>query len=874
MVLAFSSTGQSINLRNTNKHYFPKRTPVLAPEEQYFDPNIENLNEHLQPFKGCLIRIQNPQNINIPVTKVSIMLSNQYYKKPSRLPVQTAETPKSRHRDHGVHTANCTSEFIQSEISSGIINTKTCLSIKFTTFSMQSKPWNCEVNIGIFVPFKYLISHVDSWYKPQIWDRKHESFVNSSKQIIPSSIPTVNINLLHYENLANWTKDSVAGKWMEQSVFPNYLIDRFRIDNNRRSKLVMAIDIHILMLVSNCTQRNRFWNVCNVTKISAINTDFEGRTVPDEIMIHKPFVYETDIELSALSSSIFNSTNLFFPSRQQQLAISPIAQQPGDGTFQLYLEMCRSHKNFLELRGNSKMDDRFSLVLLHILESVVQNYSYKFPQTDRISCIKGKRTSTTEDLKPKIYMTVTRQHTSHNFEFALIKMVDTLNVPAFVSCGKARMSGFAFVELFNVFHSTVWGFVLLSNLVLASSSYLMSNFSPKSDSNTSRRLETFFSIVKQVIKPLLEQGDPFKSVLLAETRLRVSIGAYLLVGIVLSSAYKNTNVYNMILPRQPVPYENMSELVQDEFTIYSRGKLERKEPDPLVRKIMMHSRPKANDIRYDSTLNYVKDNSVPMVLNFQIVSEIQSFMNKIVGNSEKNQSEKEIELNNLLEANVRLIPGLDLIVQSAYEQLWPVNKPIIRNNDWKQFVIEAEHFINIQQRIALTKLIDECNNTALIVPRVEANRLARHAQNKYFGSVHVGKESYYGWDYLIHFIGHVPPFVITGMEAMRWNGVAEKLVEFAAASYKPLPFVPIDPTGATMQGNVAVIFVILMGGLVIAMLAFSIEFHRSVYKFLREVVKSIRIGLIWFFSYITTSLRRTKVEAFNVKDILGELSPE
>ncbi|CAL8128381.1 unnamed protein product [Orchesella dallaii] len=630
MVLAFSSTGQSINLRSTNKHYFPKRTLVLVPEEQYFDPNIENLNEHLQPFKECLIRIQNPQNINIPATKVSIMLSNQYYTKPSRLPVQAAEKPKSRHRDHGVHTANCTSEFFQSEIKSGAINTETCLSIKFTTFSMQSKPWNCEVNIGIFAPFKYLISHVDSWYKPQIWDRKHAQFVNSSKQIIPSSIPTFNINLLHYENLANWTKDRVGGKWIEQSVFPKYLIDRFRIDNNRRSKLYMAIDIHILMLVSNCTQRNRFWNVCNVTKISAINTDFEGRrdydfTVPGEIIImHKTSVFETDIELSALSSSIFNSTHLFFPSRQQQLAISPIAQQHGDGTFQLYLEMCRSHKNFLQLRGNSKMGDRFSLVLLHILESVVQNYSYKFPQTDRISCINGKRTSTTDNLMPKIYMTVTRQHTSHNFEFALIKMADTLNVPAFVSCGKARMSGFAFVELFNVFHSTVWGFILLSNLLLASSSYLMSNFSPKSDSNTSRRLETFFSIVKQVIKPLLEQGDPFKSVLLVETRLRVSIGAYLLVGIVLSSAYKNTNV----------------------------GKLERKEPDLSLRSIKMYTRPKAYNIRYDSTLNYVR--------------------------------------------------GLDLIVQSAYEQLWPVNKPIIRNNDWKQFVIEAEHFINIQQRIALT----------------------------------------------------------------------------------------------------------------------------------------------------------------------------
>lgn len=43
------------------------------------------------------------------------------------------------------------------------------------------------------------------------------------------------------------------------------------------------------------------------------------------------------------------------------------------------------------------------------------------------------------------------------------------------------------------------------------------------------------------------------------------------MGIVLSNAYKNSNVYNMVTPRQPVLYKKFRELLEDKFQVYTRS---------------------------------------------------------------------------------------------------------------------------------------------------------------------------------------------------------------------------------------------------------------------------------------------------------------
>lgn len=61
--------------------------------------------------------------------------------------------------------------------------------------------------------------------------------------------------------------------------------------------------------------------------------------------------------------------------------------------------------------------------------------------------------------------------------------------------------------------------------------------------------------------------------------LRLSIGLFLLVAIVINNAYKNTNVYNMIAPRNSTPYRFLHEILADKFDAYTRamdGEIKRK----------------------------------------------------------------------------------------------------------------------------------------------------------------------------------------------------------------------------------------------------------------------------------------------------------
>lgn len=44
----------------------------------------------------------------------------------------------------------------------------------------------------------------------------------------------------------------------------------------------------------------------------------------------------------------------------------------------------------------------------------------------------------------------------------------------------------------------------------------------------------------------------------------------LLMGIVITNAHKNSNVYNMVIPRRAILYHYFNELIRDKFVIYSR----------------------------------------------------------------------------------------------------------------------------------------------------------------------------------------------------------------------------------------------------------------------------------------------------------------
>lgn len=85
------------------------------------------------------------------------------------------------------------------------------------------------------------------------------------------------------------------------------------------------------------------------------------------------------------------------------------------------------------------------------------------------------------------------------------------------------------------------------------------------------RNPTITKNVLVLLKVFLEQDNPFPKSLIDNPRSKYIIGTLLLTGIVLSNAYKNTNVHKMIVQRKPVAYRYLEELLKDNFTIHSRS---------------------------------------------------------------------------------------------------------------------------------------------------------------------------------------------------------------------------------------------------------------------------------------------------------------
>lgn len=69
---------------------------------------------------------------------------------------------------------------------------------------------------------------------------------------------------------------------------------------------------------------------------------------------------------------------------------------------------------------------------------------------------------------------------------------------------------------------------------------------------------------------MVEQGDPFPVGILNIQSLRFILCVLGFAALVLSNAYKNINVYNLIARRKPVFYQTINELTNDGYKIYSR----------------------------------------------------------------------------------------------------------------------------------------------------------------------------------------------------------------------------------------------------------------------------------------------------------------
>lgn len=207
----------------------------------------------------------------------------------------------------------------------------------------------------------------------------------------------------------------------------------------------------------------------------------------------------------------------------------------------------------------------------HLWIDILSNYTMVAKSPPFISCIDGRpdyNTFLSYHSVPhyKLHLETTKTINDDAPFSLLFRTRVPLASIRFVSCGKRGFKPLPFQELLNVFELPVWILIVIVAICFP----ITFRYLSKRKSRRGGPLNFKFTYVFSVFKILLEQGDDLISSAINSWRWKIFVGIWALLAVVLSNAYKSTNVYNMISEKVLVPYEWFPELLEENFKIYAK----------------------------------------------------------------------------------------------------------------------------------------------------------------------------------------------------------------------------------------------------------------------------------------------------------------
>ncbi|CAL8129084.1 unnamed protein product [Orchesella dallaii] len=435
-------------------------------------PTIENLNKFIRPFQRCFVHVMNNRNLDLHQPDIPIYLSqseavaefyNNGYANPNYIRYIRSVQKGLYKTDQNItnEKSGCTSKFFIDGPSFHEIQIKEwirnyvptfigfCMSINQTEFVPKSKPWNCQVNLVIFPP-KYTATRsrfdddksaifldfgqTDLWYRQSTYRGISftATYQEGYKHMIPSSVPILNINILSENDHMDWLKGGTYLKWIWRYVMPE---DRFT--QRYRTQLHFCNEVFISMITSTSLKSVKRGFATNITRIIGLKPCFNCFEMKDR---NENVIQEIELKMSLLeSTNLEKLLTLLSPKRNEMVAFKTdfsldLKMSTGLLLAQ-YVETCDPEKNMRFLFANPDKDDKFSLVLLQVVQTLFQNFSYVFSDTSKLSCENHVRITDYQRI-PKIIL-YADIHQEEVLEFAVFKQSDVINTPTFVSCGRA-----------------------------------------------------------------------------------------------------------------------------------------------------------------------------------------------------------------------------------------------------------------------------------------------------------------------------------------------------------------------------------------------------------------------------------------------------
>lgn len=323
----------------------------------------------------------------------------------------------------------------------------------------------------------------------------------------------------------------------------------------------------------------------------------------------------------------------------------------------------------------------------------------------------------------------------------------------------------------------------------------------------------------------LEQGDPYRSSVSNEGRIWWFVGAFLLAGIVISNAYKNENVYNMIAPRKPIPYETFNELFRDNFTIFTR----------IIDLHIFQSRYAIDAVLRSLDINGVKGKYMYLEhegFHDAAVSEVATMGRNLIS-AFYTMYYQPLSINEWLNPKHGHFGLLSLLKQAHvagdiienFQSL--MNEAIVLlQGNWMEKLSAVvgkllEKLKNSDTATQYQHLVT-CNNVAVLQPKYICQKVARKLKSSgNQTSVFVGVEAYSEIQLSFSLAGIIPSHLPTKIKAaheagiwMRWNLLF--LNDHTGHGNRPV-------TAARMDGNVVLIFLLWVIGQGFALCCFVIE---------------------------------------------------
>lgn len=684
--------------------------------------------------------------------------------------------------------------------------------------STRTRPWNCHVHILLYPPFGTRVI-----LPPALW---HPFATSNLAYQFPSRVPKVYLFLFNPR-----VQHTLLARVYRSDFLP--------VTSNFNNILLLGDIVH--------KRDNSSMELSTIEQIYILQSCFLFLCIMDgwstEFGVWKQQVSTQNLSL------IGKLELLTFPYFNAGLHLKILGDPYSSDSALANLLRCEAPPSFLLATATAPSHTSITAAArAHVWQSIYKNYSLQFDGQSFPGCILNtqswhgivgavQHSIGIVPIRLDYKMLVNRGHQATlAFPVSTVNRLDSLQ---FVSCGQRGYHSFPYHEFISVFDLHTW--TLLTILYAAVLPVLLYIFHKASlHPNCNDAVECMFS----GWKILLEQGDKFVSGFGPHCGLQLGSTVFILVGVVLSNAYKNTNVYNMIAPRVVLPYETLDELIQDKFTLLTR----------------------IADVHVD--INYNDPNEIILVTSQHGINDLD---NQLVAahsevaelHSDKHQGNDSLRVISTLYNHSKIHRGVTHIIRGMINSVagrkWNASLGIdgkeishISYLFMQMFVLmlpssfqnsqsflgedepeirEKKEFFEKQENL-LFNYIDGCNKSAILLTRYDCSKVAKQLVDNKHKHVFIGKEAYKNVTEVYTLLGFIPTFLQRRIKSMEMSGIWEWWNRVIENRYIFVPDVKdeLQLQRPTMAGNILVIFVELLSGLATASAVFLVETRQKVYQ--------------------------------------------